>query len=227
MHDNSPMVTARLRRALSDAIAPARFPRRVRLDVEAWEVDGEPVPVEEAIAASFTPFAVGSPWGRPWGTTWFRFGGTVPPEFDGCRVAALIDLGFSGLPGFQCEGLVWAPDPSGRHVPLRGVHPRNHRVVVGDPAEGGAEVSLLVEAASNPALVWHVPHPDSDIVTAGREPIYVLTAADLVVVDSEVVALYHDISMVSGLRDQLPAGEPRHARARECPVGHVGRARSR
>lgn len=209
MHDHSSMVTARLRRALREQIGPARFPARVPLAVAAWEVDGEPVDVEVARSATFETFAAGTAWGRPWGTTWFRFSGSVPEEFAGRRVVARLDLGFSNMTGFQCEGMVWAPSESGRYTPLRGLHPLHHDVLISDGATPGAEVSLLVEAASNPELVWHRPDANSDIDTAGNDPIYTLTAADLVVVDVEVDALWEDIAVVRGLRDQLGESDAR------------------
>src|SRR5262245_27454219 len=101
VHDDRTMVEARLDRVLSERIRPAIRSARVPLSVEAWEVPGEPVPAAEAAKASYAPFAIGAPWGRPWGTTWFRMAGTVPAEWAGARVEAVLDLGFTNAPGFQ------------------------------------------------------------------------------------------------------------------------------
>jgi alpha-mannosidase len=208
VHDDRSMVEARLVRVVNEKIRPALRSARAPLSVEAWEVDGEPVPVADALAATYTPFAVGSMFGRPWGTTWFRMHGTVPAEWAGRRVEAAINLGFSNSPGFQSEGLLWA-ERDGTWGPVRGLHPFNHDVAVADPAAGGEAVSYLVEAASNPMLVAHRPDPSSDILTAGSGPIYPLSKAELVVVDVDVFELREDIRCLSELMGQLHLDDPR------------------
>ena len=63
-----------------------------------------------------------------------------------------MDLGFSeSEPGFQAEGLVWTAE--GRI--LKAVEPRNQAVPLpsSSPARSGAQVEVLVEAASNPHLL--------------------------------------------------------------------------
>src|SRR3712207_7380925 len=85
------------------------YRERVPVEVTAWTAPGEPVPFAEAVRQEFTPFAVGSTWGRPWGTVWFHVTGTVPDDWD--EPELLVDLGFGGAsPGFQAEGLVYAAD---------------------------------------------------------------------------------------------------------------------
>ena len=202
---------ARLNRVMNERVRPALRAALLPLTVEAWDVPGEPVPVEEALAAPYTSFAVGSPWGRPWGTTWFRMRGEVPAEWAGRRVEAVVNLGFSNAPGFQAEGLLWgpAPDGGGTWVPRRGLHPFNHDVAVADPAVGGEQVDLLVEAAANPDLTAHVPSSSSDILTAGDAPIYVLRRAELVVVEADVVELREDVRTLMELMAELPLDQPR------------------
>ena len=101
---------------------------RLPLVVTAWVAPGEPVPFAEARAQRFTPFAVGSPWGRPWGTVWFHVTGDGCPGGAGTSPNSLVDLGLHRrAPGFQAEGLVYAADgtvlsgiaPLRRHVALR------------------------------------------------------------------------------------------------------------
>ena len=209
MHDDRNIVAKRLTRVLRERISPAVRGARVLLEVERWEVPGEPVPVEDALAATYEPFAVGERFGRPWGTTWFRMVGSVPDEWAGAWVEARVDLGFTGMAGFQSEGLLWSPDATGQFLPTRGVHPHNHDILIGESVGGGEPVSLLIEAASNPSFVNQVPNANSDLRTASAGPIYSLTRAELVVVNPEVVALREDIRALSGLMEQLPEDQPR------------------
>jgi alpha-mannosidase len=199
---------------MDERVRPALRSARVPLAVEAWDVPGEPVPVGDALAATYRPFRVGEAWGRPWGTTWFRLTGEVPADWAGRRVEAVVNLGFSNAPGFQAEGLLWGPAPDdagepGRCVPLRGLHPFNHDIAVADPAAGGESVDLLVEAAANPTLTDHRPNPSSDILTAGDAPIYSLTRAELVAVEVDVVELREDVRTLTELMAELPLDQPR------------------
>ena len=105
-------------------IVPWVYRRTLPLEVEAVELVGEPVPFHDAVKETFSPFAIGSPWGRRWGTTWFRMTADVPEDWAG-PLELVVDLGFdSRATGFQCEGLVYSPD--GR--PLQGVHPNRTAV---------------------------------------------------------------------------------------------------
>ncbi|MGZ4711022.1 MAG: alpha-mannosidase, partial [Acidimicrobiales bacterium] len=211
MHDDRSIVEARLERVVRERIRPALVAARTPLRVEAWEVPGEPVPVSDALAATYEPFAIGGAWGRPWGTTWFRMHGQVPAEWAGRRVEAAINLAFTNSPGFQAEGLLWGerPEGSGTWVPLRGLHPFNHEVAVADPAAGGEPVSFLVEAAANPNLTAHRADPNSDLLTAGTSPIYSLTRAELIAVEVDVVELREDVRTLAELMGQLPLDQPR------------------
>ncbi len=208
MHDDATMVEARLNRVLNEKIRPAMRSDRRRLDVWAWEVPGEPVAVDQALAATYVPFSVGSMWGRPWGTTWFKMSGAVPQGWAGKRVEAAIDLGFTNMPGFQSEGLMWH-QRDGVWVPWRGLHPFNHEVAVAGSAKGGETISYLVEAAANPMLVAHQPDANSDVLTAGQGPIYSLNRAELVVVETDVTELREDVRCLSELMRQLSGDDPR------------------
>ena len=90
----------------------------------------------------------------------------MPAEWAGRRVEAVIDLGFVGdWPGNQAEALVH--DLDGR--PIKGVAPRNQYVPIANPARGGEQVGLLIEAAANPDILagGFVPTPLGDRLTAG------------------------------------------------------------
>ncbi|SEF15653.1 glycoside hydrolase family 38 C-terminal domain-containing protein [Streptomyces sp. Ag109_O5-10] len=211
MHDDRSLVEARLRRVLDERIRPAVYPESVPLDVAVWHAPGEPVPVDEGLAAEPEPIAVGTRWGAPWGTSWFRVTGTVPEEWAGRTVEALLDLGFDeNMPGFQCEGLVYRPDGT----PVKGLNPRNQWVRVGAPAEGGEQVRLHIEAASNPVILDYHPFRPTwlgDKDTAGHEPQYTLTRMDLAVFDETVWQLVIDLEVLGELMAELPAdGQRRH-----------------
>ncbi|MFE9412708.1 alpha-mannosidase [Streptomyces sp. NPDC006704] len=222
MHDDRGLVEARLKRVLDERVRPAVYPESVPLDVAVWVAPGVgasparaesrargTVPVEEGLAAKGVSIAVGDPWGAPWGTSWFRVSGRVPKEWAGRHVEAVLDLGFDeNMPGFQCEGLVYRPDGT----PVKGLNPRNQWVRIGAPAEGGEEVCLHIEAASNPVLLdYHpfVPTRLGDIETAHHDPLYRLARMDLAVFDETVWALVIDLEVLGELMHELPVGSGR------------------
>jgi alpha-mannosidase len=167
------------------------------LAVEQWDLDGEPVPVAEALdrlGAVVRPAAVGDGWAPAWGTTWFRLRGRVPDTWAGRPVDAVIDLGYDGWgPGFQAEGLVIAP--SGE--PVTGLHPRRQRVRVWDAAPAGGLCELLVEAAANPSA--DPGERGTDPVARPAGPLYRLARADLAVPDLELRALALDLDVCATL----------------------------
>ncbi|TMR88710.1 alpha-mannosidase [Nonomuraea basaltis] len=209
MHDDRNLVEARLRRVLDERIRPAVYPESVPLEVAVWHAPGEPVPVAEGLAATPEPIAAGDAWGAPWGTSWFTVTGTVPAEWAGRTVEALLDLGFNeNMPGFQCEGLVYLPDGT----PVKGLNPRNQWVRIGSPAEGGEPVRLHVEAASNPVILGRPafrPTHLGDKETAGTDPLYRLARMDLAVFDEAVWQLVMDLEVAGELMAELPVESAR------------------
>ncbi|MFJ5260132.1 alpha-mannosidase [Streptomyces sp. NPDC088387] len=205
MHDDRNLVEARLDRVLRERLRPAVHPVTAPLTVEIWSTTGEPVPVAEGLAAPTRPIAAGTPWGSPWGTSWFKVTGTVPAEWAGRTVEAVLDLGFTPrTPGFQCEGLVYRPDGT----PVKGLHPRNSYVRVGAPVAGGEQVEWRVEAASNPDIdasgVPFQPTRMGDKETAGDAPQYVLGELRLAVFDETVWNLVMDLEVLGELMAELP-----------------------
>ncbi|WP_340374682.1 glycoside hydrolase family 38 C-terminal domain-containing protein [Streptomyces sp. SS7] len=209
MHDERRRIEERVERVHHQRIKPAIYAATVPFEVEAWQAPGEPVPFEEAAAAAYEPFAMGTPWGPPWGTTWFRMSGQVPAEWAGRRVEAVIDLGFVGdWPGNQAEALVHRPDGT----PLKAVNPLNQYVAVGNPAVGGERIDYLVEAASNPDILandFAEPTLLGDVLTAGDRPLYTFRRADLAVLDEQVWHLDLDLQVLRGLMVHLGEHEPR------------------
>ncbi|MEW1863235.1 glycoside hydrolase family 38 C-terminal domain-containing protein [Streptomyces sp. NPDC088194] len=204
MHDDRKLVEARLERVLRERIRPAIHPETTPLTVEIWSTSGEPVPVAEGLSATTQPISAGTPWGSPWGTSWFKVSGTVPAEWAGRTVEAVLDLGFTPrTPGFQCEGLVYRPDGT----PVKGLHPRNSAVRVGSPVAGGETVRWHIEAASNPDIDGEVPFQPTvlgDRATAGDAPQYVLGQMVLAVFDETVWNLVLDLEVLGELMAELP-----------------------
>ncbi|WP_326606358.1 alpha-mannosidase [Streptomyces sp. NBC_01800] len=208
MHDDRTLVEGRLERALHQFIRPAQYADPSPLSLSVWHAPGEPVPVAEAMKGTYEPFATGTEWGRPWSTSWFRLEGTVPEAWAGRHVEVVVDPGFSGQgPGFQAEGMLY--DDGG--VPLKGIHPHNRHLTVSASVSGGEPVSLLLEAAANPAVLEHgfEPTPLGDVLTAGDRPLYRFASADLAVLDEEVWHLVLDIEVLSELMHELPADRSR------------------
>ncbi|MEU0950091.1 glycoside hydrolase family 38 C-terminal domain-containing protein [Streptomyces canus] len=205
MHDDRNLVEARLERVLRERLRPAVHPVTAPLTVEIWSTPGEPVPVAAGLAAPTSPITTGTPWGTPWGTSWFKVTGTVPSEWAGRTVEAVLDLGFTpSTPGFQCEGLVYRPDGT----PVKGLHPRNMYVRVGSPVVGGEQVHWCVEAASNPDIHGSgepfQPTVMGDRTTAGDRPQYVLGEMRLAVFDETVWNLVMDLEVLGELMAELP-----------------------
>jgi alpha-mannosidase len=208
VHQNLTLVEERIHRVLTERIVPAVYSARVPVALSAWTVPDEPVPASEALAAEYTPFAVGDSWGRAWSTWWFEVTGQIPAEWAGRTVELLLDPGFQGdWPGNQAEALVHTPDG----VQVKGIHPRNHYVRLTDEAAGGEPVHFFVEAAANPDILKNdfVPTVLGSKKTAPETPIYTFRTAELAVFEPEVWALQFDVEVLYQLLKELPETEPR------------------
>ncbi len=198
MLDDDTGARKRIKRVIKQLVKPAIFGDRAPLEVSAYHVHGEPVAVSDARAGDYAPFEIGAAWGGAWDTTWFRMRATMPSEWQGSEVAALIDLGGDGMVGFTAEGLVWDGDQ-----PRQGLHLKHREYVVAKPAAGGEAIDLLIEAAANPippwgTSPWPLLMPDVD-----GAPIYRLGRAELAIVRRDVEALYFDMLVLSQLVDVL------------------------
>ncbi|MFD8634637.1 alpha-mannosidase [Streptomyces sp. NPDC059533] len=206
MHDDRGITEHRLRRVLGERIKPAVRSQSVPLTVERWDAPGEPVPVAEGLAAVYGPCAPGDPWGPAWGTTWFKVTGTVPAEWAGRTVEAVLDLGFDRMmPGFQCEGLVHRADGS----EVKALNPYGDWVRVADRAVGGERVEWYVEAASNPVLVDQSATFEGDRLTCDDRPLYRLARMDLTVFETDVWELVQDLEVLYDLMTQLDTKDAR------------------
>ncbi|HEV8065418.1 MAG TPA: hypothetical protein VGP46_11325, partial [Acidimicrobiales bacterium] len=188
----------RARRLVKEVVFPKLYPAVEPLQVAAHFVRGEPIAPSEAYLADFEPFNLGQPWGGAWSTAWFRLTGRVPAEWSGSDVVARIGLGFKGMTGFGGEALVWDGE-----TPLQAINPNHNYVKVANPAVGGEEVELHIEAAANPyvpwgGLEWPLLLPDYE-----GAPLYRLDRAELAVRDRELEAAWHDLRVLYELAETL------------------------
>ncbi|ROQ63692.1 alpha-mannosidase [Streptomyces sp. 840.1] len=209
MHDDRRIIEDRIRKLLDRVVRPAVYSAVHPLALSAWRVEGEPVPVTEALSADYEPFTLGDAWGSPWQTTWMRARTEIPEGWSGRRVEAVFDLGFdlSKGPGGQAEGLVH----DDRGAPLQGLHPYNRSVLLDGSATAGATVDLLIELAANPPIVGsaglHLHH--GSLETAGDAPLYRLRQAEIAVREEDVWHLVHDIEVLDELMHELPLSSTR------------------
>ncbi|MDO5082117.1 MAG: glycoside hydrolase family 38 C-terminal domain-containing protein [Arachnia propionica] len=208
MHSFDTVVLERVERVKDDRILPLVDTHLGHLDVEAWEVPGEPVAPVEALAAPYRAITLPHRWGAAWSTWWFRLRGTVP-EFTGPgRLRLEVDLGFADAwPGNQCEGLLFTPDLQ----VLKAINSRNRSCPL--DAAVGEPVEFLVEAAANPDLFADGCRPTrlGDVLTAPKESIYTLRSAEFRVRDETLWGLFHDLDLLWDLAGHLPVGSTRRA----------------
>ena len=124
------------------------------------------------------------------------------PEGDG-PFEAVVDLGWTtAVPGFQAEALVY--DAGGRTV--KALNPRNQWL----PTTPGTRADWYVEAAANPTVLTGFRPTDlGDRLSAGSEPLYRLTTAELCRRETEVHELVADLDVLEGLRRALPEADAR------------------
>lgn len=176
-----------------------RYPERRALKVEYCYDHDAPIPYSEIESRTWREIGKGDEWGTKWGSAWFRFHGSIPDEWRGKKIIALIDI--------TGEAAVWkngSPWVGLTHVNVEGSLYRKCLVPVLDTAKGGENIQLLAEGAANDMFGQGSPEP------------YLLREADLAVVDSPVWTLEQDYSF---LLELLQALSPETARYRRVISG--------
>ncbi|NJL72935.1 MAG: hypothetical protein HC888_15985, partial [Candidatus Competibacteraceae bacterium] len=103
-----------------------------------------PIPLASLPKLSFKKIDVGETWAQLWGCGWFRFTGTVPAEFAGREIVALLDIGGEGcvfVNGTPEQGITVKREPDA-FIQKRRVH-------LSSSAKAGEAVEILVEAGAN------------------------------------------------------------------------------
>ncbi|WP_371441706.1 alpha-mannosidase, partial [Brachybacterium sp. HMSC06H03] len=207
MFDDRELTEARIRRFTQDHLVPRIHQERAEVTITAHRLEGEPIPPREAIAREYGPVEVGAPLGRAWSTTWLHVTGTVPSDWaaDEHSVPELIvDLAFTGQPGFQAEALVFTPDG----VPVKGINPCNRHL----PVRPGEELDYYLECAANPMVAGNwtfAPTPLGDLATVPEEELYTIEELHLARRDVRIWELHEDVRALAGLMHELPGTSAR------------------
>jgi alpha-mannosidase len=146
---------------------------------------------EEAGSFVYTPVEPGFAWGPVWGDAWFRFTGEIPAEWAGKAVAARLDCG--------AEAIVWEGDD-----PVQGIDANHGEFLLTTAAEGGAQISLTVQATGmNPNVSVHgAPKPPPSTPFTFRQ-------ATLALYDPALFGLYYDLKVALGVLKEQPKDTPR------------------
>ena len=95
-------------------------------------------------------------------------------------------------------------------APIKALNPLSTWLPVGAPVQGGEQVEIYVEAASNPDIHGAgVGSPLGDLLTAGNEPLYRVRRVELAVFERAVWELVQDIEVLDQLMRQLSVEDPR------------------
>ncbi|MGP5919131.1 alpha-mannosidase [Brachybacterium alimentarium] len=212
MFDDRELTESRIRRFTRDHLTPQVHQETAPVTIAAYRVEGEPIPPREAIvdhAGDYAPLEVGAPLGRAWSTTWLHVTGTVPAQWaddERSDPELIVDLAFSGQPGFQAEALVFTPDA----VPVKAINPYNRYL----PVRPGEQLDYYLECAANPNVAgeWtFAPTPLGDLATVPEEDLYSLRELHLARRDVRIGELAEDIRALAGLMAELPeASQRRH-----------------
>ena len=209
---------ARCKRVIAQRVRPHVHPVIAPLQVRAFDIPGEPMPVRDFFAKldqgaiAWRPFVLGSSWGTTWGTVWFELRGRVPERYaHGHALELVIDLGwFDHSVGGHIEAMAYAPDGTA----IKAVHPRNQWVPLIDadgtghtPIDEDGHFTVYVEAACNPLILGPKTFDETELgecATGKREQQYVFRDASLTEYDRRFEAYWLDLQMIQGLLEELP-----------------------
>ncbi len=181
-----------------------RYTRKTPLAAE-FTADRKPIPYDLIDYSRFQPIEHGMKWGNLWDSSWFRFTGRIPEEYEGREAVALIDIG--------AEGCLWKSGSPYWGITYKltdEVFERKRRIPLFDEAPPGSEVDLLVEGAANG--LFGAPHGMGEEV----HNFCVLNQAELAVFDRQCWNLAMDMDYLLQLYQSL---DPRDVRARRILRG--------
>lgn len=189
----------RIESFLNETLKPYLWHTQIPLDAAIYQ----PAPTQrdyrtgtlnpsEAADFPYAPIEPGFAWGPVWSDAWFRFTGTIPPEWDGKAVVARLDCG--------AEAIVWEND-----IPLQGIDSNHGELLLSQTATGGANLSLTVQAtAMNPNVSVHgAPKTPSPTPFTFRH-------ATLALYDADLFGLYYDLKVALGVLKEQPTDTPRY-----------------
>jgi len=185
-------------------IEPLLHRAQIPLQIEAADVNGEPISWAEAAELVYAPFAEGDAWGSRWDTTWFRFTGEVPAGWAGEEVVALINLSFEEGEGFGREGIVWMDGK-----PVIAVNRNRQAVPLLESAQGGEKIEFYVEAAANPVAQMFWGDGDTLMPDYNGAPLFKLLTAQLATRDEQAFQLLMDYDTTRQAMYVLAEDHPR------------------
>lgn len=148
--------------------------------------------IENALGASdWRRINVGDEWAGNGEFAWFRFRFTVPVEYAGRRLVAILRVGTAGWLGG--EGCLFLDG-----VPYQGIDPNHQEVVLSESAEPGQEYDLVAECISTP--VWQ-----------NKRHKVKLEQADIAVVNEDVWDYWFDLGFILAIAESLPMGSRRRS----------------
>jgi alpha-mannosidase len=183
---------------LNETLRPQLWRKQVPLQASVYQPNAGPrdyregaIAPEEAADFDYTPVEPGFAWGPVWSDAWFRFTGEIPAEWAGKAVVALLDCG--------AEAIVWEGDD-----PIQGIDGNHREFLLAQEAEGGANVSLIVQATGmNPSVSVHGAPKDPSPTP------FVFRQAALAVYDPERFGLYYDLKVALGVLKEQPVDTQR------------------
>ena len=156
------------------------------------------ISLAEAMRQEYRPVPLGWRWGPVWSTTWFRITGRVPAAMAGRRVVLRFSSG--------TEALLWLDG-----APQQGFDPYHTSAILQDPAQGGEDLCLYVEAACNRpfgvTLFWW-DAPELHERWSGPDPGR-LTQCELAAFDPALWRLWRSFEFARQLLPLLPDDAPR------------------
>ncbi|NQT58018.1 MAG: alpha-mannosidase [Bacteroidetes bacterium] len=184
---------------LIEELYSLRYGERVPLDA-IFTKDTTPIPYEDIESRIFQKIEVGTKWGELWDSSWFKLSGKVPGHWKGKAVAALIDIGGEG-----CLFKDGSPYCGITYKRTETLFERKRRIMLYDVAEGGEEVSLLIEGAAN-GLFGDKPPWNT------AWPFFQLNQAELAFLNEEIWTLAMDMDFLLQVYKTLDPNLPRAKR---------------
>ena len=153
---------------------------------------GDVLMQSQAGAIPWQDVAPGWRWGPIWSDMWFRFRGTIPTDWRGLPVVALLDVG--------AEAIVWDGDD-----PLQGIDGNHREFFLSQAAEGGEAVELYVRAnGMNPAVSFDREPPEPPALP------FTFRTSSLAVLDRDLIGLYLDANVALGVMKEQSPDSPRY-----------------
>ena len=169
----------------------------VDLETELW-VTAEPTSFADRTSGQYSKPKAGDVWGKLWDCGWFHFTGTVPKEAAGKSVVLLIDLGGEGLIVDRCGAPVQGLTSISSGFDFSLGKPGKRVFPFANPAAGGEDVDLWVDAGLNDLF--------GSLRNGGK-----LDEARIAVRRENAQALCFDFEVLRELLDQLPPKSARYA----------------